>query len=141
MILAILLQAVPQPSEKIHLSEPAAFKMFLVGILVVGAAWTITPLVFVLKNQTDTLLRGLREGSILRYVTITYIVLVAVTLSLVDKLDGDKVATLLASIAGYVLGQGSRPREEHHDESAGRKKSKTTEKERLNDDEPVTPAP
>src|ERR1700687_3011337 len=64
--------------------------------------WTSIPIIFAWQGKLDDLLDILRRGTVMRFVTVTYIVLVVVTLALVGRMDGDKVSTILASIAGYV---------------------------------------
>ncbi len=81
--------------------------MFTLGLVCVSVTWVAIPVIFAYKNKLDEMLDLLRRGAVIRFVTITYIVLVIVILSLIGKLQGDKVATLLASIAGYVLGQAT----------------------------------
>jgi len=87
------------------ISEPLIKWMFTLGIVCIAITWTSIPIIFAWQGKLDDLLDILRRGTVMRFVTVTYIVLVVVTLALVGRMDGDKVSTILASIAGYVLGQ------------------------------------
>ena len=87
------------------IGEPLIRWIFTVGIVCITISWISIPILFAWQGKLDEMLEVLRKGTVLRFVTITYIVLVVVTLALIGRLDGDKVATILASIAGYVLGQ------------------------------------
>lgn len=108
----VLLQAsAATAGEAPVLDTKTAFWMYVIGIAAVGIAWTVVPLAFIIRGQTDTLVDVLKQGTALRYITVTYIVLIVVTLALVGKLDSKDVSTLLAGIAGYVLGQSGRQRE------------------------------
>jgi hypothetical protein len=90
--------------------------MFAGGIGAISITWVLVPWIFASRDKLDDLVDLLRHGAVMRFVTVTYIVIVAVTLAIVDRLDGDKVATLLASIAGYVLGQATSSKREERDE-------------------------
>jgi hypothetical protein len=92
-------------SSQSQLSEPLIKWMFTLGIVCIAVTWTSIPIIFAWQGKLDDLLDILRRGTVMRFVTVTYIVLVVVTLALVGRMDGDKVSTILASIAGYVLGQ------------------------------------
>src|SRR3954447_12787393 len=81
--------------------------MFAGGIGAISITWVLVPWIFASRDKLDDLVELVRHGAVMRFVTVTYIVIVAVTLAIVDRLEGDKVATLLASIAGYVLGQAT----------------------------------
>src|SRR5262245_6810946 len=96
-----------EPVQPMNLSEPLIKWMFTLGLICISVTWTSIPLIFAYKDKLDEMLDLLRRGTVIRFVTITYIVLVVVTLALVGRLDSDKVSTLLASIAGYVLGQAT----------------------------------
>ena len=110
VVLAFSLPAAAQAATQTQqLSEPTIKWIFTFGIVCIAISWVMIPLIFAYKNKLEEMLDLLRRGTVIRFVTITYIVLVIVTLSLIGKLDGDKVATLLASIAGYVLGQATSP--------------------------------
>ena len=129
-----------QAAESSAKTEPVpdmktAFWMYVIGIVAVGLAWTVVPLVFVLKGETKTLVDVLKQGTALRYVTVTYIVLIVVTLALVGKLEGKEVSTLLAGIAGYVLGQSGRQRDSEH----AADETKPAKKEHLDSDHKVGP--
>jgi hypothetical protein len=89
--------------------------MFAGGIGAISITWVLVPWIFASRDKLDDLVDLLRHGSVMRFVTVTYIVIVAVTLAIVDRLDGDKVSTLLASIAGYVLGQATTSRREERE--------------------------
>jgi hypothetical protein len=113
----------PKPQQ---LSEPTIKWIFSIGLACVSIAWVLIPMIFAYQGKLEEMLDLLRRGAVIRFVTITYIVLVIVILSLIGKLEGDKVATLLASIAGYVLGQSTPsdkvqgPTEGGNSASAGR---------------------
>jgi hypothetical protein len=106
-ILAVVLQV--QDGHSATLSEPLIKWMFTVGVLCIAVTWTAIPVIFAAYGKLDEVIDLLRRGTVVRFVTITYIVLVIVILSITGKMDGDKVSTLLASIAGYVLGQATQP--------------------------------
>lgn len=114
--------------------------MFGIGIVSIAAAWIAVPMIFARNGQLPALIDLLKRGAVMRFVTVTYIVIVTVTLALIDRLDGDKVATLLASIAGYVLGSVTSAREERTEESAASSK-KTAEQSLVKPDERPRPAP
>ena len=123
--LAIVALAVVAPSamaesaDKPHfvLSQTMVGIMFGIGIFAIAGAWVAIPLIFAKFGKLDELIDLLRRGAVMRFVTVTYIVIVVVTLALIDRLDGDKVATLLASIAGYVLGSATSQKESSDDGS------------------------
>jgi len=125
--------AIPQ-----KLSDTMIGVLFGFGILAIAATWIAVPLIFARNGQLPALIDLLKRGTVMRFVTVTYIVIVTVTLALIDRLDGDKVATLLASIAGYVLGSVTGAREER-DESAHSRK--TVEQSLVRPDERPRPAP
>jgi hypothetical protein len=56
-------------------------------------------IIFARQGKLDDLVDILRRGTVMRFVTVTYIVLVVVTLALVGRMDRDKVSTILVSIA------------------------------------------
>jgi len=87
------------------ISEPLIRWIFTVGIVAITVSWITIPVLFAWQGKLEEMLDLIRRGTVMRFVTVTYIVLVVVTLALIGRLDGDKVATILASIAGYVLGQ------------------------------------
>jgi hypothetical protein len=103
------------------LSDQMVGIMFGIGIVAIAGAWVAIPLIFARFGKLDELIDLLRRGAVMRFVTVTYIVIVVVTLALIDRLDGDKVSTLLASIAGYVLGSATSARESSDDDAAARK--------------------
>ena len=94
--------------------------MFAGGIGAISITWVVVPWIFASRDKLDDLVELVRHGAVMRFVTVTYIVIVAVTLAIVDRLEGDKVATLLASIAGYVLGQATSSRRDEREERAAR---------------------
>ena len=100
--------------------------MFLGGIGAISVTWVLVPWIFARRDKLDDLIDLLRHGAVMRFVTVTYIVIVAVTLAIVDRLDGDKVATLLASIAGYVLGQATSSKEKGREDRPARKAAAET---------------
>lgn len=110
--------AMAETPDKPHLvlSETMVGVMFGIGIFAIAGAWVAIPLIFAKFGKLDELIDLLRRGAVMRFVTVTYIVIVVVTLALIDRLDGDKVATLLASIAGYVLGSATSQKESNDDE-------------------------
>src|SRR5947207_8760575 len=65
--------------------------MFIGGIGAISITWVLVPWIFASRDKLDDLVDLLREGAVMRFVTVTYIVIVAVTLAIVDRLDGDKV--------------------------------------------------
>jgi len=89
----------PQPSE--HL----IFWIFTIGIFSITLSWITIPVVFVYRNKVDDLFRLVQQGSVIKFITVTYIVLVVVTLGLIGRLEPDKISTLLAAILGYILGE------------------------------------
>ncbi|WP_270937423.1 hypothetical protein [Falsiroseomonas oryzae] len=65
-----------------------------------------------LLGQIDlTILRGVGPDFILRFTAIVTIVFVVFLLNTVGNLGSDQAGTILAAIAGYVLGQGTARRE------------------------------
>ena len=100
--------------------------MFIGGIGAISITWVLVPWIFASRDKLDDLVDLLREGAVMRFVTVTYIVIVAVTLAIVDRLDGDKVSTLLASIAGYVLGQATIAKREERADAKEAKEAKET---------------
>lgn len=107
------------------LPDGLILQMFGLGIGTIAITWVLIPAIFAWRNQLDVLIDLLKEGAIMRFVTVTYIVIVAVTLAIIDRMDGDKVSTLLASIAGYVLGQAVSARKaspEREDREGGKKR-------------------
>jgi hypothetical protein len=100
-ILAAVIDPVP-------LKETTIQWMFIFGVGAVAAAWIILPLGAILMQKSDMLVEILRQGTVLRYITVTYIVIIVVTLAMIGRMQSDQVSTILASIAGYVLGQGTR---------------------------------
>jgi len=101
------IEAAPTP-----LPKDIILWMFAGGIGAISVTWVLVPWIFAKRDRLDDLVDLLRHGAVMRFVTVTYIVIVAVTLAIVDRLDGDKVSTLLASIAGYVLGQATSSKSE-----------------------------
>jgi hypothetical protein len=97
-----------QGDQSTPLSEPLIKWMFTTGVLCIAVTWTAIPIIFAYYGKLDEVIDLLRRGTVVRFVTITYIVLVIVILSITGKMSGDKVSTLLASIAGYVLGQATQ---------------------------------
>lgn len=108
-LLLVLSSSIPiwasTDAQSTQISEPLIKWMFTLGIVCIAITWTSIPIIFAWQGKLDDLLDILRRGTVMRFVTVTYIVLVVVTLALVGRMDGDKVSTILASIAGYVLGQ------------------------------------
>lgn len=113
-------------TPKQPLQENLILWMFGGGIAAITISWLLVPYIFASRGKLDDLVDLLRHGTVMRFVTVTYIVIVVVTLAMVDRLDSDKVSTLLASIAGYVLGQATAPRErERGEEKAPQKPAET----------------
>ena len=96
---------VPEGAEKI--SETTIRYIFTVGTISVAISWLAVLGIVAWKQQFATLVDLIRNGPLIKFVTVTYIVIVVVTLALLGKLSGDKVSTLLASIVGYVLGDAT----------------------------------
>jgi hypothetical protein len=143
---ALLLAAVALPAAaQNHGADPPTLGpwmigiMFAVGILAIAATWIAVPMIFARNGQLPALIDLLKRGAVMRFVTVTYIVIVTVTLALIDRLDGDKVATLLASIAGYVLGSVTSSREEREETTTVPKK--TVEQTLVRPDERPRPVP
>jgi hypothetical protein len=133
-------QAQPRPP----LSNMMITAMFGAGILAIAATWITVPIIFARNGHLGDLIELLKRGAVMRFVTVTYIVIVTVTLALIDRLDGDKVATLLASIAGYVLGSATGAREEREESSHARKaptEPRAAETTLVRADERPRPAP
>src|SRR5262249_44485420 len=107
-------------SSKQPLANWVILTLFGVGIVCIAASWIIVPIVFARRAHLDDLIDLLKRGTVMPPVTQSYIVIVAVTLAIIDRLDGGKVSTLLGSIAGYVLGQATSHREE---EEAARRRT------------------
>jgi len=116
--------------------------MFTTGVIGIAAAWIAIPMIFAKANKLDQLIELLRHGTVIRFVTITYIVIVVVILGLTDRVDGDKVATLLAGIAGYVLGQGTtHARDEMSSDDTARRPTQASDVNLVRPDERPRPAP
>jgi hypothetical protein len=131
LVLLFLVPAVTAFAQNVKpgptpLKEESILMMFGIGIGTIAVTWTLIPWIFARQNQLDDLIDILKKGTLMRFVTVTYIVIVVVTLAIIDRLDGDKVSTLLASIAGYVLGQTTRSNDETREEREARHAAKTT---------------
>ena len=76
------------------------------------AAWL--GLFLALRNHPGVLDRLFSEGFFLRMITVVFIVIAASILSAVDKLTSD-LSTILAAVAGFVLGSAGRQQNEPAD--------------------------
>jgi hypothetical protein len=52
----------------------------------------------------------IKTGPLIKFVTVTYIVIAVAILGMLKVIDADNVSALLGSIAGYILGQATSPR-------------------------------
>jgi hypothetical protein len=95
-------------SKPFEMTETLVRWMFAIGIIAISAAWVAVTAVFAWKNSLNQLLNILMRGPLIKFVTVTYIIVVIVTLSLVGQLESSHVSTLLGAIAGYVLGDRGR---------------------------------
>lgn len=118
----------PSPQNTQPLSESLIRWIFTVGIVCITVSWITIPFLFAHQGKLEELLDLLRRGTVMRFVTVTYIVLVVVVLALIGRLEGDKVSTLLGSIAGYVLGQATnRPPDKGKGAGTGNEKGNGTD--------------
>jgi hypothetical protein len=112
--------ALAQDSEsptRFELTPDLVKCMYLSGILAISLAWVGITLLFAWRNSLDVLIDLVKRGPLIKFVTVTYIIIVIVTLSLVGQLESSHVSTLLGAIAGYVL--GDRGREDRSPEQHG----------------------
>ncbi|HEX5752434.1 MAG TPA: hypothetical protein VFZ09_39880 [Archangium sp.] len=82
--------------------------MYGLGIGAISVAWVAIVWLFAHKDALSDLLDLVKRGPLIKFVTVTYIIIVIVTLSLVGQLESSHVSTLLGAIAGYVLGDHGR---------------------------------
>ena len=78
------------------------------GIGAITLAWVGIVWMFAWRKALNDLLDLAKRGPVIKFVTVTYIIVVIVTLSLVGQLESSHVSTLLGAIAGYVLGDRGR---------------------------------
>jgi hypothetical protein len=95
----------PKPFE---MTSNLVLWMYGMGIGANSVAWVAIVWLFAQKNALSDLLDLVKRGPLIKFVTVTYIIIVIVTLSLVGQLEGSHVSTLLGAIAGYVLGDHGR---------------------------------
>lgn len=86
-------------------SESLIKWIFTIGISSITVSWIVIPILFALRGELPSLYRLVQQGTVIKFITVTYIVLVIVTLGLINKLESDKISTLLAAILGYILGE------------------------------------
>src|SRR5262249_16100876 len=79
--------------------------IFLVGMTSITVSWIMIPALFAWRGELAQLYRLVQQGSVIKFITVTYIVLVIVILWLIGRLADDKISTLLAAILGYILGE------------------------------------
>ncbi len=71
--------------------------------VIIGLAFSWVGLFFFLRKQPEVLRSLFGEGIFLRMITVVFIITSASMLALADKLSSE-VSTILAGIAGFVLG-------------------------------------
>jgi hypothetical protein len=96
-----------EPAQSVQLSEWGILAMYFAGVIAIAVAWVYVVHVAAKEKVLNELISILRQGHLIQFVTITYIIIVIVTLGLIGKLESSHVSTLLGAIAGYVLGQRS----------------------------------
>jgi hypothetical protein len=87
-----------------QISEQTALVMYVVGVVSVAMSWVTIVALFAWRNELPSMMNLIMRGPVIKFVTVTYIVVVIVTLGLINRLEHDDISTLLAAIAGYVLG-------------------------------------
>ena len=97
--------AAPTKESILPVSEKGILLIYTVGVISIAVSWTAVAGLFAWRNKLDALIDLIRRGPLIKFVTVTYIVVVIVTLGLIHRLEHDDIATLLAAIAGYILGE------------------------------------
>ncbi|WP_257461479.1 hypothetical protein [Archangium lipolyticum] len=107
MPVLVLAQA-PESPKPFELTPNLVLAMYGLGIAAITVAWVAITWLFARKNALGDLIDLVKRGPLIKFVTVTYIIIVIVTLSLVGQLESSHVSTLLGAIAGYVLGDRGR---------------------------------
>jgi hypothetical protein len=97
-----------ETAKPFEMTSGLVLQMFGIGISAITVAWMGIVGLFAWKNALNDLLDLVKRGPVIKFVTVTYIIVVIVTLSLVGQLESSHVSTLLGAIAGYVLGDRGR---------------------------------
>jgi predicted small integral membrane protein len=97
--------------HELDMSERGILFMYGIGVAAIALAWISIVGLFAWKGKLDELMDQVRDGPLIKFVTVTYIIVVIVTLGLIGKLESAHVSTLLGAIAGYVLGERSGQRQ------------------------------
>ncbi|QRN97769.1 hypothetical protein JRI60_01390 [Archangium violaceum] len=107
MPVLVLAQA-PESSKQFELTPDLVLWMYGMGIAAISIAWVLIAWLFARNKALGDLVDLVKRGPLIKFVTVTYIIIVIVTLSLVGQLESSHVSTLLGAIAGYVLGDRGR---------------------------------
>jgi hypothetical protein len=81
--------------------------VFCFSILMLAAFWAFTITIFGSKNELALVADLTKSGLVLKLVTVVAIVAIIFILGLVGRVESNQVTTVLASIAGYVLGESA----------------------------------
>lgn len=86
----------------LELPSSEAFWLIVAVTFMMAAAYVAT---IVVASRTEGILKeAVVRGALLQLGTVSCIVLTVACLGLVEKLESSEVSTVLAGIAGYVLG-------------------------------------
>jgi hypothetical protein len=93
----IALAQSPESAKPFELTSDLVLWMYGIGIGAITLAWVGIVWMFAWRKALNDLLDLEKRGPVIKFVTVTYIIVVIVTLSLVGQLESSHVSTLLGA--------------------------------------------
>ena len=105
----LVARGVLAPGSDVPAKDALKFTLtvFWASLVALTVFWAVVVIVFAQGKELDRLIDLTKSGLVLKLVTVVAIVAIIFILGLVGRLTAESVTTLLASIAGYVLGESS----------------------------------